>query len=295
MIIRKVGPRSASMSMDTNLKVTVVLLLLSSTFLSACEPGRIFNPAPTPSPTRTPTPAARPVILECGEWARIDVGDYQAYNNPWNKGEQSEWSQCIGLGHASDGTIMGRWTWDWPYSDHVVSYPMIFYGRKPPSSTSNDILPVAILDIGSATVSYDISSTHTGQGNLALEFWLYDTQNPQTWSVPPITHEIMIWLEAYGGMRPAGRLFGRVTIQNNVYQMYIADNFAQGQRYIAFASETSQLGEGRLNLHDFLWYLRENGFVTGEEYLGSIEIGNEIRYGVGETIVDEYEVSIQPK
>jgi hypothetical protein len=261
------------MSMDTNLKVTVVLLLLSSTFLSACEPGRIFNPAPTPSPTRTPTPAARPVILECGVWARIDVGDYQAYNNPWNKDDESGWSQCIGLGHASDGTIMGRWTWDWPYSDHVVSYPMIFYGRKPPSSTSNDILPVAILDIGSATVSYDISSTHR--------------------SVPPITHEIMIWLEAYGGMRPAGRLFGRVTIQNNVYQMYIADNFAQGQRYIAFASETSQLGEGRLNLHDFLWYLRENGFVTGEEYLGSIEIGNEIRYGVGETIVNAYEISIQ--
>ncbi len=190
---------------------------------------------------------------------------------------------------------MGRWTWDLPYSDHVVAYPMILFGQKPPAPTTTDILPIKILDIASATVSYDISSTYTGRGNVALEFWLTDRQNPTTWSVPPITHEIMIWLDAYGGMKPAGRLIEQVSIDGTSYKVYVADNFVLGWRYIAFDSETSQLGAGRLNLVSFLSYLRENDLVTGEEYLAEIEIGNEIAYGGGETIVHKYEVSIQPK
>jgi hypothetical protein len=51
-------------------------------------------------------------------------------------------------------------------------------------------MEVGSIDI--ATVSYNVSSTHSGTGNLAFHMWLTDTQNPSTWGVPPITHEVMI-------------------------------------------------------------------------------------------------------
>jgi hypothetical protein len=39
----------------------------------------------------------------------------------------------------------------------------------------------------------------------------------------------------------------------------------------------------------------ENKLATGDEFLASIEFGNEIVSGAGETIVHTYAVTIEPK
>jgi hypothetical protein len=39
----------------------------------------------------------------------------------------------------------------------------------------------------------------------------------------------------------------------------------------------------------------ENGLATGDEYLASIEFGNEVVSGQGETILNQYAVSVQHK
>lgn len=258
--------------------------------LPACGPNL------PPSPTPTATDAARAVSMKCDDEALIDSGDYRAENNTWGKGNLSGWSQCMGIGTAADGTLYGRWTWDWLNSgSNIKAYPEIIIGQKPGAAPTSKALPIKIDDVGAATISYDISSTHTGSGNAAFDLWLTDTPNPSTWGVPPITHEIMIWIDKFGAMSPGGAFLGRASIDGPTYAVYNAKNWGQGWEYIAFMSAELQLGVGTLNLGSFFSYLQEKKLLTGDEYLASIEFGNEIVGGVGETVVESYAVSIRNK
>jgi len=290
-------------------RVTIVLFLLSSgLFLHACGPGQVSKLPPFPTSTKTPisfntphlqltpTSPASTITMNCSDGALINAGDYQAQNNTWGKGDLSGWSQCIGIGMEADGTLLGRWTWDWLNSgSNVKAYPEIIFGKKPGSATTSKVMPIKISDIGAATVSYDVSSTYTGSGNVAFDLWLTNTPNPSTWAVPPITSEIMIWLDRQGAMAPGGAYSERVNLDGSTYAVYVADKWGQGWRYIAFVSAESRLGVGTLDLVSFLSYMRENNLVTGDEYLASIEFGNEVVTGTGETIVKRYTVSIQKK
>jgi len=232
--------------------------------------------------------------MNCEDWALIDEGEYQAQNNTWGKDSLSGWSQCIGLGKNSDGTIIARWTWDWPNSGNdVKAYPEIVFGQKPGGTTTSASLPEQIKLIDSATVSYEMTSTYSGSGNLAFDIWLTNSPNPSTWGAPPITHEIMIWLDHYGSMSPGGAWKERVKIDDAEYSVYVGEGYGDGWRYFAFVRTKPQLGVGTLELADFLTYILDKGLVTGDEYLASIEFGNEVVSGAGETIVSKYAVSIQ--
>jgi hypothetical protein len=128
---------------------------------------------------------------------------------------------------------------------------------------------------------------------MAFDIWLTDTQNPSTWGVPPITQEIMIWLDYYGWMRPGGTWLEQTSIDGVPYNVYVGENFGDGWRYIAFVRAKLQLGAGSLNLVSFLTYIQGKGLATGEEYLASIELGNEVVSGAGETILHQYAVSVR--
>ena len=284
----------------------VLLLLFSGLFLPACGSGQVFKPAPSPTaapfatkspiPKATATHAVSAVTMKCDDEALIDSGDYRAENNTWGKGDLTGWSQCIGIAMGADGTLAGRWTWDWLNSgSNVKAYPEIIFGQKPGGATTSKVLPIKISDVGAATVSYDVSSVYGGSGNVAFDIWLTDSSNPSTWGVPPITHEIMIWLDRQGAMTPGGAYRERVSIDGSTYAVYNADNWGQGWKYIAFVSKESRLGTGTLDLGNFLSYLREKNLVKGDEYLASIEFGNEVAGGAGETVVKRYMVSIQKK
>jgi hypothetical protein len=294
-----------SRSEETKLQVSLVFLILLSSFLSACVVETSTPVLPTPSSSSTPSPVLptltlsptslyRPINLRCGDWMMINNGEYQARNNTWNKGDITDWQQCIGLGNDTDGTLMARWTWDWPASDTIVAFPSILFGHVPPVDPTTETLPINLDEINSATVSYEIESEYTGRGNVAFDIWLMDTQLPTQWGVPPLTHEIMIWIDVSSGRHPPGRLVDQVSIDGIQYKVYVADNFGAGYRYIAFASETSLLGSESLNLVSFFSYLRQQDLVTGEVYLAAIELGNEIAGpSVGETRLNRYVVSVE--
>ena len=138
-----------------------------------------------------------------------------------------------------------------------------------------------------------MSSSHTGSGNTAFDIWLTNTADPTAFAAPPITHEVMIWLETYGGMRPDGTLVEQVVLDDALYSVYVADKVAHGGRYIAFVRTPSQLGAGTLDLAVFLAHVRSLGLATGEEYVAAIEFGNEVITGTGETRLDAYAVSLE--
>ena len=139
-------------SMKTQRPFIIMLLLFSGLLLSACgrrqslsptfTPMATFAPKPTILPTPTLTPTSPAITVNCIDQANVESGVYRAENNTWGKGTLSGWSQCIGLGLGTDGTLMGRWTWNWLNSgDNVKAYPEIIFGQKPGSVTTSADLP----------------------------------------------------------------------------------------------------------------------------------------------------------
>jgi hypothetical protein len=299
--------------MITKKIILFMMLLIAGCAFSACTAGQSATPtlalAPTatPAPTLAPTETAAPTLLstdpaiaaitlDCTDWGHVNNGIFRAENNTWGKGDLTGWSQCIGLGTAASGALVARWNWDWLDSGGGVrAYPEVIVGQKPGSQSTTPDLPMQVNQVAAAEITYDVASTHTGTGNLAFDIWLTDTPNPDTWGVPPITHELMIWLEAYGSIAPGGSWIGKEKIGGIDYSVYVGENWADGWTYIAFYRTPAQLGAGTLDLADFLAYLVENGLATGDEYLASIEFGNEVVSGQGETILNQYAVSVQHK
>ena len=201
-------------------RIFAVLVLLSGLLLAACGPAQppiqsAVTPAATSAPTDTiastatsaaadapaattlpENPAASDLALNCEDQATLNSGSFRAENNTWGKGTLTGWSQCIGLQASDDGTLVARWTWDWPISgNNVKAYPEMIFGQKPGTPSTTADLPKQVNSLSEVLISYDVTSTHTGSGNLAFDIWLTDTDNPDTWGVPPITSEIMIWRE----------------------------------------------------------------------------------------------------
>jgi hypothetical protein len=301
--------------MKPKLLITIALLFLSSSLLAACGPGQLlgptltpvptdtptatFTPVPTstPLPTETPTPSpASAIPLTCDDGISINAAEYQVQNNTWGKGKLTGWSQCIGIETLENGGVMARWTWDWLNSGgNVKAYPEIMFGQKPGGPSTSPALPIKVNQVESATMTYDITSTHTGGGNIAFEAWLTDTDNPDTWGVPPITHEVMIWLDSYGGLGPGGQFVERTTIGGVQYNFFVGYHWGDGWTYIAFDPVEPQMGAKTLEIADFLEYLKTKEIITGEEYLASFELGNEVTRGSGETLLNLCRVTVLPK
>ena len=288
-------------------QITIIWpFLLLGLFLHACEPGQMLNPTPSSAPTilstvtntpvSEPTPTETTIAMKCMDEVLINNGDYRIENNTWGKGNLSGWSQCIGIGPGTGGAIAARWTWDWLNSgSNVKAYPEIIFGQKPGSTTTTKALPIKLSDISLLTISYDVSSNNSGSGNVAFDIWLTDTPNPIIFGTPPITHEIMVWLDQQGGLSPGGNFKERVNINGFTYAVFVAPKWGEGWEFVAFFSPESRLGAGILDLGSLFAYMLETNLATGDEYLASIEFGNEIATGSGETIVKSYSVSLMKK
>lgn len=269
---------------------------LAATPPATSAPAQTITPAATiaAATTAPANPAASAVELDCQDQANLSDGRFRAENNTWGKGTLAGWSQCIGLLANDDGTLTARWTWDWPISgSNVKSYPEIIYGQKPGNKTTTADLPRQVSSLGELQISYDVTSTHTGSGNLAFDIWLTDTGDPSTWGVPPITHEIMIWLESYGSMGPGGNWEEVVKIDGAPYSVYTAKRWGDGWDYVAFVRTEPQAGAGSINLVSFLSYMKSKDLITGEEYVASVEFGNEVVGGKGETLLNRFAVSVR--
>jgi hypothetical protein len=259
-----------------------IALLLPCALFVACGGG-----------ANSPGPSA--VTLSCADGALITAGAYRAQNNTWGKGALTGWSQCIGIGAGASDPVVGRWTWNWPNSGgNVKAYPEVIFGYKPAASPTTPQLPRRITDITELTVRYDFASSHSGSGNTAFDIWLTDTPLPSTFAVPPITHEVMVWLESYGAMTPGGAFIEAATIDGTAYEVFVADHFGSGGwRYIAFRRVMPQLGSATLNVKALLDYARSKSLVAGTEYVASVEFGNEIISGNGNSQLNSFAVSVK--
>lgn len=228
----------------------------------------------------------------CEDWQELRSLDFRYQNNVWNKGDITNYEQCL-LKRSVGGKTQYGWRWQWPLaSGGVKAYPEVIYGQKPwsSSSTTSD-LPRKISSIGELQVNYEVELTVSGTYNLAFEAWV-TSSNPPT--PETITHEIMIWVDRTFEPQSLNFLVAEVTIDGVTYDLYITPDFPTttvGHKYIAFASHPDQLS-GTLNVEKFLAYLIDHGHLPSNHYVASVELGNEVIEGKGELWLRNLQINV---
>lgn len=288
---------------------TLLPTLALSLLLTACDSGNTLRPIaqagsgkPASAPASAPTAFAHPADetlrfhMQCEEAVTAASGSYEVENNVWGKGALTDWSQCVGATNSTRRGLAARWTWDWKSQDNQVkAFPEVVFGHKPGTARSTTpLLPRKLGEMRRVVMDYDISTQRSGTGNLSVDIWLTDTPTPTTFAVPPITHEVMIWLETFGPMYAGGEQIDTVSIHGIPYRVYVGEKFGLGWRYIAFKPENTPMQPvAQLDLMPYLLYLQTKGLVTPESHVANINLGNEIISGAGTTQVNHLDIDVE--
>jgi hypothetical protein len=217
----------------------------------------------------------------------------------WGKdGVYGSYSQCAAIRGNADGSTSARWTWSWPDGpNEVKGYPAIIYGQKPGyQKTPGSGLPVRLDLAQTILTSWAEHSTYTGRGHLSYDLWLArDGDFHSGFNNNPLTHEIMLPVEPYGGYgldRNPAWYIRDVTISGIPYKLYKADGFGTiGWRFIVFQPYAPIKAMNNLDWRPIFAYLKSIGFIGGSEYLVSIELGTEVQYGTGDVIIDAFKAT----
>ena len=288
---------------------TLLPTLALSLLLTACDSGNTLRPIaqagsgkPASAPASAPTAFAHPVDetlrfhMQCEEAVTAASGSYEVENNVWGKGALTDWSQCVGATNSTRRGLAARWTWDWKSQDNQVkAFPEVVFGHKPGTARSTTpLLPRKLGEMRRVVMDYDISTQRSGTGNLSVDIWLTDTPTPTTFAVPPITHEVMIWLETFGPMYAGGEQIDTVSIHGIPYRVYVGEKFGLGWRYIAFKPENTPMQPvAQIDLMPYLLYLQTKGLLTPESHVANINLGNEIISGAGTTQVNHLAIDVE--
>jgi hypothetical protein len=255
-----------------------------------------------PSGSSAPVKGGPGVTALCAADAAHVDGPYKYENNQWGKKKaKGKFEQCL-LKRTVEGKTEVGWTWNWPGLDPTVfAYPEIIFGWKPWSGgkPSDPRFPLKVADIQHLAMHYAVETEASGTYNLAPEIWL--TRSGQ-WSHEPnaglITAEIMFWMDYKDGARPAGSVIDEPTIDGIKYEFWKADNIGdmgngKGWVLYSFKSPTIQ-HEGSISIHTLLSYMMKKQLVRPDEYVASVEFGNEVMGGTGTTWVKRFQVEVRP-
>jgi hypothetical protein len=262
------------------------------TALVGCGGGGNSNLAPTTYSPINAVNSASQITLDCNTGKFFYSGDTAVENNIWGakRASFSDYFQCVGIGTLPDGSTAARWKWDWKNEGGtgVKAYPEIIYGWKPGTKRTNTDLPIRVGDIKEMKLEVDIISSGTGQYNTLIDVWVTNTKNPTVWGSPPLTREIMIWK---GNYLRCNQLCGTgVVLGGKHWRMSHTDVPGSWQRVYFYDEEDA----GNVyNIKDFLDYMKQSGQLSDDEYISSIEIGNEIWDGAGETTVNKFKVTVK--
>jgi hypothetical protein len=192
---------------------------------------------------------------------------------------------------AGDPGVNAAWAWNWPGQRFdVVAYPSIVFGKKPWSDASTTpLLPKRIAALGCLEADFELNQQAQGSRNLAFDLWV--TADPEA-APESIRAEVMIWL-SHEGMSSAGRSEQRLEVDGRQVDLRVRDGHpgpdGLSWRYIAFVyPEPWEAGPIDLSAH--LDALVEDGYISAEDYLADVELGNEIVSGSGKTTLVNYVV-----
>jgi hypothetical protein len=273
-------------------RIWLVSALGLALFVSSCRPRRGAH---------APGADAPDVKAVCSSGATFEQAPYKYENNQWGSSkEHGRYEQCL-----LERTVAGRrelgWSWTWPGQDSsVFAYPEIIFGWKPWTGgrSSDHRFPLKLSEMQHLAIQYEVETNATGNYNLAPEVWLISGRSGANTANPAlITAEIMFWMEASGIARPAGVVVDQPEVAGIRYELWqldhAGDNGAGGWRLLSFKAPSVQRA-GTLPVDELLRYLVKKGLVGGEQYVASVEFGNEISGGTGTTWVKKFAVDVSP-
>jgi hypothetical protein len=230
----------------------------------------------------------------CQDWATFKAQRIELNNNTWGKQDIKDYEQCI-YQNLNNPLHMG-WRWKWPqHQSGVKAYPSLMYGYKPWNRHSTTrTLPLQLKQLDSLKVSFSAEMKYQGAVNLLLEAWLTDSATPEPYDR---TSEIAIHLMQHQWPGQGGDYYESVTIGNRTYAVYINHQMkvpgdSHTWSYLSFVNTGKPIYKGEINLKEFVDYLLEKKMIIDSEYLTSVELGNEIDYGEGESNIRYFHVRV---
>jgi hypothetical protein len=206
------------------------------------------------------------------------------YNNVFSKGDIQNAFQQIFL----DGDQFG-WEWDWPENTGpaVKTYPEVILGRSPWSKADfGNQLPCALANVR-YVLDFDVTTEAEGSWCESFDFWITNKPDPEA---KDIICNLCIWTRrhqiegTYRGSQETVKIGGRT------YQAIVetpADQPAKAWKTL-FAIDTEPRSQGSLELQPIMEILTERGLAKRDHFLATAELGNEVAYGKGRTVVKKF-------
>jgi hypothetical protein len=221
-------------------------------------------------------------------------------NNQWgSKKAKGRAEQCLLTREVGGDTELG-WTWNWPGFDaSVFAYPEITFGWKPWSGgkSTDPRFPMKVSALPRLALNYEVETVADGSYDLAPEVWL--TNAPGGGAKPDpqsITTEVMFWMDYAAGARPAGEVIETPTLDGVQYELWKTDSIGadangKGWMLLSFKSPTVQR-KGTISIDTLLKHLVGLKLANPDDYLASIEFGNEVMGGSGTTWVKRFDIDV---
>lgn len=220
------------------------------------------------------------------------MDQYYVENNQWGAGY---------VPHTQTVETVPNFAWEFDYPDDpveangVLAYPAIVHGWKPWAEMGTDsVLPCVIPESYNLNVNYNMK-TEVKPGcryNTAFDLWITSKKGGRE---ADITHEVMFWVASKGDNRPAGRQLGTIlgchyyhATQNNSFWNMPWECISIILPLSFGANEYPH----SVNLGQYLAELVNMSLLPAENFVASIEFGNEIWGGKGRTTVFEYKVTL---
>lgn len=279
---------------------------ISVLLLAGCGGGDTGS-APITQETVTQTPVVTniqdtrlsldpaPLDLTCKDYDEYSTSVFRYANNVWNKQAAGSYAyvQCL----RQRGSITTKefgWRWQWPSNSvSVFGYPAIYAGWKPwnGGQSTTPLLPIRIKSITQFKWAYTVETATNGKYNLSTSLWL--TSNGSTFKETNskyVTTEFMIWSSDID-FSPAGTMLGYSIIDSVPFEVWFKPDQVDASnqntnvwKYVAYRS-TVPLSTATLDIKKIVDDAASRGIVNRDDYISSLELGNEVMSGTGETWV----------
>ncbi|MET0791724.1 MAG: hypothetical protein ABW061_09410 [Polyangiaceae bacterium] len=266
---------------------------------SPATPGSLSRAAAIGSVSGAPGKTGPGIVADCSASAVRTDGRFRYENNQWGAHKtQNKFEQCLLTRERGGKTEVG-WTWNWPgFDPSVFAYPEIIVGWKPWSggASTDARFPLKVAEVKNLTLSYEVETTVSGSYDLAPELWLTNAGATSQANPQSITTEVMFWMDHTDGARPAGSIVGTVTQNGLEYELWREEKIGvdangKGWRLLSFKSPKAQ-HQATLDIAALLRHLLESKLISADDYVASVEFGNEVMGGSGTTWVKQFDVRL---
>ena len=231
-----------------------------------------------------PIGPGRRIVKRSEDFALLSFDNGVLYNNVFSKGNIQNAFQQVFL----DGNQFG-WEWDWPENTgpSVKTYPEVILGQSPWSKAEYGTeLPCALEQVR-YVLDFDFTTEAEGSWCESFDFWITNKPDP---GAEDIVCNLCIWTRThqlegdYRGSHETVKIGGRT------YEAIVetpADQPAKTWKTL-FVIDAEPRSQGSLELQPFIEILTERGLAKPDHFLATAELGNEVAYGRGRTIVHKF-------